>query len=86
MKDIMTVTLSETKPGQTGNGYTPGDQATIFLDEEDGQFGFRFHGVTGHGTLYHGEDRLLGADGKAFDTKQAALKDAIEIYHWKMGC
>lgn len=86
MKDIMTVTLSETKPGQTGNGYTPGDQATIFLDEEDGQFGFRFHGVTGNGTLYHGEDRLLGADGRAFDTKQAALKDAIEIYHWKMGC
>ena len=86
MKDIMTVTLSETKPGQTGSEYTPGDQATIFLDEENGQFGFRFHGVTGNGTLYQGEDRLLGADGKPFETKQAALKDAIEIYRWKMGC
>ena len=86
MKDIMTVTLSETEPGQTGREYTPGDQATIFLDEENGQFGFRFHGVTGNGTLYRGEDRLLGADGKPYQTKQAALKDAIEIFHWRMGC
>ena len=75
MKNIMTITLSDQKPSPSaGDEFTAGDQATIFFDEKDGKFGYRYHGVRLDGSDYQSRDFA------GFETKQAALRDAIESY------
>ena len=75
MKEIMTITLSNKKPClNTGNGYVAGDQATIFFDEVNSTFGYRYHGVGHRGNSYQSKD-ISG-----FETQQAAIKNAIENY------
>ena len=82
MKEIMTITLSNNKPGlNTGNGYVAGDQVSIFLDEASGTFGYRYHGVSYQGNPYQSKD--VGG----FETQQAATKEAIENYRGTgLGC
>ncbi len=75
MKNIMTITLSDQKPSLAdGDEFTAGDQATIFFDEKGGKFGYRYHGVRLDGSDYQSRDFT------GFDSKQAALRDAIENY------
>ena len=75
MKEIMTITLSDEKPSQANvDGYTAGDQATVFVDDHTGKFGYYYHGVSSDGSNYRGRDFT------GFDSKQAALRDAVENY------
>ena len=75
MKQIMTITLSDEKPFiDDGEAYIAGDQATIFLDESNGSFGYRYHGIRFDGSTYQSRDFT------GFDSRQAALKDAVQNY------
>jgi hypothetical protein len=75
MKEIMTITLSDKKPSKDdGDAYAAGDQATIFLDESNGEFGYCYHGVRSDGSNYR--SRYFAG----FDDKQAALRDAVQNY------
>jgi hypothetical protein len=75
MKKIMTITLSDQKPSKDdGEAHTAGDQATIFFEESNGKFGYRYHGVRSDGSTYQSRDFT------GFDSKQAALKDAVQNY------
>jgi hypothetical protein len=77
----MTITLSEDKPYQAMDGeYTAGDQATIFFDEDSGEFGYRYHGVRRDGTYYQ------SADHGGFESKQSALKDVLDHLSKGLGC
>ena len=75
MKEIMTITLSDQKPGHAGGEeYTAGDQATIFFDANDGTFGYRYHGVRSDGSTYHSRDFT------GFESRRAAVQDAVKNY------
>lgn len=75
MQEIMTITLSDQKPSQAdGDEFTAGDQATIFFDEGEGTFGYRYHGVRLDGSTYQSRDFA------GFENRQAALKDAVQNY------
>lgn len=75
MKDIMTITLSDQAPSQVnGDDYTAGDQATVFVDDDTGKFGYHYHGVRSDGSSYQSRDFT------GFDSKQAAVKDAVQNY------
>jgi len=75
MKEIMTITLSDQTPSQAnGDDYTAGDQATVFVDDTTGEFGYHYHGVRSDGSNYQSRDFT------GFETKQSALRDAIENY------
>jgi hypothetical protein len=81
MKDLMTITLSPNKPGQTTDGeYTIGQEATIFIDEKNGTFGYRYHGVNYRGERYESKNHT------GFKTKQSAIKDVVENYNIGTGC
>ena len=81
MKEIMTITLSPSKPGRADDGeYTVGQEATIFLNEEDGSFAYRYQGVNYRGEYY--QSKYFSG----FKTKQAATKDALESYNIGTGC
>ena len=81
MKEIMTVTLSTKKPGRANTGeFTTGHQATIFEDKARGTFGYRYHGVNYRGEYY--ETKII----TGFESKQAAMKDAVENYNIGTGC
>ena len=80
MKDIMTITLSPKRPSRSDDGeFTAGHETTIFQDE-DGRFGYRYHGVNFRGEYY--ESQIY----TGFETKQAATKDALENYNIGTGC
>ena len=80
MQEIMTITLSGQKPNQLDNGeFTMGDEAVIFKDE-NGAYGYQFHGVNFKGDYYE----LQAVTG--FATKQAATKSAFENYNVGTGC
>ena len=76
MKDIKTIQLSDNAPGQSGNSkgmaYTQGCEATIFEDE--GEFGYCFHGVGVGGNCFESED-VIG-----FESVEEAESDARESY------
>jgi hypothetical protein len=60
MKDIKTILLSKNAPGQTSAGrsgmaYRMGCYATIFEDD-DGWFGYCYHGVGYGGNAFESED------------------------------
>jgi hypothetical protein len=75
MKEIVTITLSDEKPPQASNDeYTAGDQATIFLNEDDGKFGYHYHGVRLDGSDY--QSRYF----TGFESRQAAMRDAVLNY------
>jgi hypothetical protein len=75
MKEIVTITLSDEKPTQASNDeYTAGDQATIFLNEDDGKFGYHYHGVRLDGSDYQSRDFT------GFESRQAAMRDAVLNY------
>jgi hypothetical protein len=81
MQDIMTITLSDSEPRQASGGeYTVGHQATIFFEEDNGIYGYRYHGVR-HGGVYYEGESVTG-----FETRQAALKAAVEGYSKGLGC
>ena len=81
MNDIMTVTLSSKKPDLPDNGeFTAGHQATIFEDRATGTFGYRYHGVNYRGEYYETKNFT------GFESKQAAMKDALENYNIGTGC
>ena len=81
MNDIMTITLSSRKPERTGTGeFTSGHQATIFEDKAAGIFGYRFHGVNYRGEYC--ETKIF----TGFESKQAAMKEALENYNIGTGC
>jgi hypothetical protein len=80
MQTIMTITLSSDKPVRLDDGeYTTGQEATIFQND-DGTFGYRYHGVNYRGQTY--ESTYVGG----FQTKQAAIRDALEKYNIGTGC
>lgn len=59
MKDIKTIQLSESTPRQSPSpygGYTMGDRATIFYDEESESYGYCYHGIGEGGNAYESED------------------------------
>ena len=65
----------------SGSGqFTAGHQATIFEDRATGAFGYRYHGVNYRGEYYETKN-VTG-----FESKQAALKDALENYNIGTGC
>ncbi|GAB4527899.1 MAG: hypothetical protein Kow0063_03640 [Anaerolineae bacterium] len=71
----MTITLSDQEPSLAGTDeFIPGDQATIFFDEDNGTFGYRYHGVRLDGSAYRSQDFT------GFESRQAALKDAVQNY------
>jgi hypothetical protein len=77
MKNIKTITLSETEPSQvscspSGSAWTAGDQVTIF--ETDDSFGYCFHGIGKTGLYYEGDD-ITG-----FSTADEAEADARTYY------
>ncbi len=75
MKEIVTITLSYEKLTQTNNDeYPAGDRATIFLNEDDGKFGYRYHGVRLDGSDYQCRDFT------GFESRQAAMRDAVLNY------
>jgi hypothetical protein len=75
VKKIVTITLSDEKPTQTNNDeYTAGDQATIYLNEDDSKFGYRYHGVRLDGSNYQSRDFT------GFESRQAAMRDAVLNY------
>lgn len=82
MREIMTITLSNNKPGlKSDNGYVAGDQVSIFFDEASGTFGYHYHGVSHSGSPYQSK-KISG-----FETQQAATKEAIENYRGTgLGC
>jgi len=82
MKEIMTITLSNNKPSlNADNGYIAGDQVSIFFDEANDTFGYRYRGVSYYGNSYQSKD-ISG-----FETQQAATKEAIENYRGTgLGC
>jgi hypothetical protein len=81
MKEIMTITLTPTRPVRIDNDrYTVGQEATIFLNEADGTFGYRYQGVNYRGEYY--QSKYFSG----FETKQAATKDALESYNIGTGC
>ncbi len=81
MNDIITVTLSPKKPNLPSRGeFTTGHQATIFEDKATGTFGYRYHGVNYRGEYY--ETKIFAG----FESKQAAMKDALENYNIGTGC
>jgi len=75
MNEIMTITLSDQKPSQAnGDEFVAGDQASIFYDENDGKFGYRYHGVRPNGSAYQSREFT------GFESRQAALQDAVQNY------
>jgi hypothetical protein len=82
MKKLMTINLTDEKPcpKMDSGEFTPGQQATIYCDDEGAQFWYRFHGVSANGAEFETEE------SQRFDSKGAALSDAVEVFHWKMGC
>ena len=75
MKEIMTITLSDEKPFQAdGDEFIVGDQATIFLDENNGKFGYHYHGVRIDGSYYQTRDFT------GFESRQTALREAVQNY------
>jgi hypothetical protein len=81
MKDIMTLTLSNNKPLKTGSGeYTVGEEVTIFQNETDGTYGYRYQGINHQGNFYQSQNFT------GFETKQAAMKQAIDNYNIGTGC
>jgi hypothetical protein len=82
MKKLMSINLTDEKPCEKdGNGnFTPGQQATFYCNDEGTQFWYRFNGVSEAGECFQTEE-----SGR-FDTKSSAMSDAVEVFHWKMGC
>ena len=78
----MTINLTEVKPcAKTETGeFTPGQQATIYCSDDGTEYWYRFHGVAVNGVEFETDD------SQPFDSKAAALSDAVEVFHWKMGC
>lgn len=80
MQTIMTITLSPLKPVRADDGgYTAGQETTIFQND-DGTFGYRYHGVNYRGQYY--ESNYVGG----FQSKQEATRDALEKYNIGTGC
>ena len=78
----MTLNLTDEKPCPKNDAgdFTPGQQATIYSNDEGTEYWYRFHGVAANGVEFETDP------SQHFDSKGAAMSDAVEVFHWKMGC